>query len=79
MVAQDFRHASQEENVKVSDLICPLKQLFKLAYGQDGISGETRNTLLYGQLQEGYKYQIMEALAVSDAANYCAIYLAAKT
>ena len=50
MAAQDFRHASQEENEKVGDFMRRLEQLFKLAYGRDIISAETRGTLLYGQL-----------------------------
>ena len=78
MAAQDFRHAAQEESEKVSDFIRRLEQLFKLAYGHDTISAETRNTLLYGQLQEGLKFRIMEAPAVSGAADYQALCLAAK-
>ena len=40
------------------------------------MSVETRNTLMYGQLQEGLK--IMESPAVSSAADYQNLYLAAK-
>ena len=78
MAAQDFRHAAQEENEKVGDFIRRLEQLFKLAYGRDIISAETRGTLLYGQLQEGLRHRIMEAPAVSGATNYQALCLAAK-
>ena len=42
MAAQDFRHASQEDCEKVGDFIRRLEQLFKLAYGHDAISAETR-------------------------------------
>jgi hypothetical protein len=48
--AQDFRHASQQEGESVADFIRRLEQLFKLAYGRDGMSEETRGTLLHGQL-----------------------------
>ena len=78
MAAQDFRHASQEENEKVGDFIRRLEQLFKVAYGHDAISAETRGTLLYGQLQEGLRYRLMEAPAVSGAADYQALRMAAK-
>ena len=78
MAAQDFRHASQEEEEKVGDFIRRLEQLFKLAYGRDSISMETRSTLLYGQLQEGLKHQIMESPAVSGATDYQNLCLAAK-
>ena len=79
MAAQDFRHASQEDQEKVGDFIRRLEQLFKLAYGRDPISGETRTTLLYGQLQEGLNHRIMESPAVSGAADYQSLCLAAKT
>ena len=51
------------------DFIRRLERLFKLA-GRYGISAETRNTLLYGQLQEGLKHKIMESPAVSGATGY---------
>ena len=69
MAAQDFRHASQEENEKVDDFVHRLEQLFKLANSHDTISAEMRSTLLYGQLQEGLRYRIMEAPAVTGAAD----------
>ena len=78
MAAQDFRPASQEEDEKVGDSIRRLEQLFKVAYGQDAISAETRGTLLYGQLQEGLRYRLREAPAVSGAADYQALCMAAK-
>ena len=61
------------------DFIRRLEQLFKLAYGRDPISGETRTTLLYGQLQEGLEHKIMESPAVSGATDYQSLCLAAKT
>ena len=78
MAAQDFRHATQEDQEKVIDFIRLLERLFKLPYGRDGISAETRNTLLYGQLQEGLKHKIMESPAVSGATGYQKLCLAAK-
>ena len=69
MAAQNFRHATQEDHEKVGDFIRRLEQLFKLAYGRDPISWEARVTLLYGQLQEGMKHQIMESPAVLGATN----------
>lgn len=53
MAGQDFRHASQEEGERVGDFIHRLERLLRVAYGQDAISAETRDALLYGQLQEG--------------------------
>lgn len=53
LVAQDFRHAAQRENEIVADYISRLEQLFRRAYGREGMSDETRDMLLHSQLQEG--------------------------
>lgn len=78
LAAQDFRHASQREDEPVADFIRRLEQLFKLAYGRDGMSGETRGTLLHSQLQEGLRYEIMKAPAVSGSHGYKELCLAAR-
>ena len=78
MAAQDFRHASQEEMEKTGDFIRHLERLFKVAFGHDNLSVETRNAFLYGQLQEGLRYRLMEAPDVSGAPDYQALCLAAK-
>ena len=65
MAAQDFRHTAQDKEEKVGDFIHHLERLFRLAYGHDSISDETRSTLFYGQLQEGLRHKVMEAPAVS--------------
>ena len=78
LAAQDFRHASQHEGESVADFIRRLEQLFKLAYGRDGMSEETRGTLLHGQLQEGLRYEIMKGPAVSGSHGYKELCLAAR-
>ena len=78
LAAQDFRHASQREGESVSDFIRRLEQLFKLAYGRDGLSEETRGILLHGQLQEGLRYDIMKAPAVSGSHRYRELCLASR-
>ena len=40
---------------------------------------ETRDALLYAQLQEGLRYDLMKAQAVSGALNYQALCVAAKS
>lgn len=52
--------------------------MFKLAYGREDMYSETRDTLLHGRLQEGLKYEIMTASAVSGAQKYKELCLAAK-
>lgn len=59
VAAQDFRHAALREGEAVTDYICRLEQLFRRAYGHEGMSDETRDTLLHSQLQEGLSYAIM--------------------
>ena len=78
LAAQDFRHASQWEEESIADFIRRLEQLFKLAYGRDGMSEETRGTLLHGQLQEGLRYEIMRAPAVSGLHGYKELCLASR-
>ena len=78
LAAQDFRHISQGDHKSVADFIRRLEHTFKIAYGQDSMSQETRNTLLHGQLQDGLRYEIMKAPAVSGAQNYPELCLASQ-
>ena len=70
LAEQDFCHASQQKGESVADFIRRLKQLFKLMYGRNGMSKETRGILLHGQLQEGLCYDIMKAPAVAWSHGY---------
>ena len=54
----------------VSDFILRLKQTFRHTYGREKMSAETRDTLLYGQLQEGLTYTLVKSTAVSGARSY---------
>ena len=78
VAAQDFRHATQREGESVSDFIRRLERTFRSAYGRDLMSTETRETLLYGQLQEGLRLQLMRGPAVSGARNYQELCIAAR-
>ena len=73
LAAQDFRHAAQDENEKVGDFIRRIEKTFRRAYGHDTMLSETRDALLYAQLQEGLKYDLMKAPAVSGALNHQAL------
>ena len=55
LAAQDFRHIFQGEQEIVADLIRHLECTFKVAYGRDSMSQETRSALLHGQLQDALK------------------------
>ena len=79
LAAQDFRHATQDENEKVSDFIRHLEKTFCRTYGHDTMLSETRDALLYAQLQEGLRYDLMKPPAVSGALNYQALCVAAKS
>jgi len=78
MAAQDFRHISQKEGESVSNFIWQLERTFQLDYGWDGMLPETRDALLYSQLQEGLRDHLMEGPAISGAANYQDLCIAAK-
>ena len=78
MAAQDSQHLMQRESESVSNFVRRLEQTFQLAYDHDGMLPETRDALLYSQLQEGLRDNLMEGPAVSGAADYQALCIAAK-
>ena len=78
VVAQDFRHATQGESESVEDFMCRLERLFQIAYGRDGLNADARETLLYGQLQDGLKYELIRSSTVSGAQSYQQLCLCAK-
>ena len=55
-----------------------LERTFQTANGRDKMSVETRDTLLYGQLQEGIRLQLMRGPAVSGAKDYQELCMASK-
>ena len=58
MALQDFRHALQKESEPVADYLRRLKRCFQLAYGRDNLKMETKETMLYSQLQEGLMFDL---------------------
>ena len=61
LAALDFRHASQRPTETVSDFLRRLEHIYQTAFGREDLSAETRAMLLYGQLQEGLSYSLMES------------------
>ena len=78
MAAQDFRHVLQQSAEPVSDYIRRLERTFRRAYGREMLSEETRDTVLYGQMQEGLYDSLMRSPAVSGARNYQELCLSAR-
>ena len=76
--ALDFRHASQKPSESVSDFLRRLEHCYQIAFGREHLSAETRDILLYGQLQEGLSYSLMESPSVSGAQSYRELCIAAK-
>lgn len=70
LAALDFCHTSQQSTESVANFIKRLKRVFPTGFGCDHLSNETREMLLYGKLQEGLSYTLMESLSVSGAKNY---------
>ena len=79
MAAQEFHHLVQQVEL-VSDYmyIWRLRKSFQKAYGHDRMSVETRSTLLCSQLQEGLKYELMKAPAVSGAKDFQELCISAR-
>ena len=61
------------------DFIRRLEKIFRRAYGNDTMLPETRDALLYAQLQEGLKFELMKAPAVSGALDFQALCVATKS
>lgn len=78
LAGQDFRHVTQESGESVAEYIRRLERLFQVAYGRNGLSVETRQTLLYSQLQDELKYSLIKSPAVSGADSYTQLCITAK-
>ena len=70
MAALYFRHASQRPSETVFDFLRRLEHNYQIAFGRENLSAETRDMLLYGQLQEGLSYSLIESPSVSGAQSY---------
>ena len=79
LAGQDFRHTVQGESESVADYIRRLERMFQVAYGRDGMRQDTRETILYGQMQEGLRLELMQSPSVSGALMYKELCVAAKT
>lgn len=78
MASQEFRHTVQESGESVATYICRLERAFRVAYGRDGLTSETRDAFLHAQLHEGLRYEIAKGSAVSSAHTYKSLCIAAK-
>ena len=67
---QDFHHACQKDNEMVTDYIRRLEWCYQLAYSRDKLSSETKEDILFGQLQAGLSYQIVKSPAISGSQSY---------
>jgi len=78
LAAQDFRHTCQDDNETVAAFIRRLERTFRVAYGHEKLKPETRDMLLYGQLQEGLRHDLMRSPNVSGALTYKELCMSAK-
>ena len=78
LAGQDFRHTTQGDSESVADFIRRLERVFQIAYGNDTMGLETRETILYGQLQEGLRMELMKSSNVSGALTYKQLCVSAK-
>lgn len=68
----------QGDSKTVADYVCRLEKAFHVAFGSDGLGRETKEAMLYGQLQEGLRLGILKSLSVSVVLNYKGLCMAAK-
>ena len=78
MAAQDFRYSMQRDSEAVSDYIRRLERAFQVAYGNEKLTTETRDALLYNQLHAGLKLALVESPAVSGSLTYKQLCLTTK-
>ena len=76
--ALEFKHMSQMPREGVGEFITRLEKAFREAYGREPLSKETRDALLYAQLQDSLRYELVQAPAVSAALAYEQLCIAAK-
>ena len=78
VAAQDFRHTMYRASESVTDFILLLECMFLIAYSCDGMSKDTRATLLNCQLRERLGYEVMRAPAVYRATKYQKLCMTAR-
>ena len=76
--ALEFKHMSQHPKEGVCEFITRLEKAFREAYGREPLSKETIDALLFAQLQDGLRYGLVQAPAVSGALCYEKLCIAAK-
>ena len=85
LAAQDFLHSSQGKEESLSRVprerrkfVKRLEKLYQLAYGGDDLKAETKDALMYGQLYEGLRINIVRRPAVSGSQGYKQLCVSAK-
>ena len=78
LAGQDFRRTVQGDAETVADFICRLEKSYRVAFGNDKMSRETKDAMLYGQLQEGLRSSLIRSPSVSGAMTYQELCMAAK-
>ena len=78
LAGQDFRRTVQENNETVPIFICRLEKSFRVVFGQDGLSKETKEGMLFGQMQEGLPLGIIRSPNVSEALDYRGLCMAGR-
>jgi len=61
-----------------TDYVCRLERAFHIAFGNDKLGKETKETMLYGQLQESLHLGFLRSASVSRAMSYKELCMAAR-
>ena len=78
LATQEFRHLLQQRGESVAEYIRRLEKAYQVAYGKDSLPPGTRDALLYTQMYDGLRYEVMHGSAVSGAQGYRELCVAAR-
>lgn len=78
LAGQGFWHTTQCEGKLVADFVRCLKRTFHVTYGHDKMSNEMKEAILFGQLQEGLRLELLRGPAVLGALGYMELWVATK-
>ena len=78
LAGQGFWHTTLCEGKSVADFVQCLKRTFHVTYGRDKMSNEMKEAILFGQLQEGLRLELLHGPAVLGALGYMELRVATK-
>ena len=78
LAAKKFWHLLQQREESVAGYIRRLEKAYQVAYGKDSLPPGTRDDLLYTQMYNGLRYDVMHGSAMSRVQGYRELCVAAR-